>query len=117
MSIYPIIKICWLVPFNKGGLPWRKHHACISVGDAKLPSLDVLVAFEDRQPWTKGKSWFLVSNAHPGLPGGDSGEARWASGETASALQYKPLHQPINPAALCTLVQLSIHSIVVQQES
>ena len=87
---------------------------CISVGDAKLPSLDVLVAFEDRQPWPKGKSWFLVSNAHPGLPGGDSGEARWASGETASALQYKPLHQPINPAALCTLVQLSIHSIVVQ---
>ena len=87
---------------------------CISVGDAKLPSLDVLVAFEDRQPWTKGKSWFLVSNAHTGLPGGDSGEARWASGETASALQYKPLHQPINPAALCTLVQLSIHSIVVQ---
>ena len=82
---------------------------CISVGDAKLPSLDVLVALEDRQPWTKGKSWTMVSNAHPGLPGGDSGEARWASGETASALQYKPLHQPINPAALCTLVQLVVH--------
>ena len=81
---------------------------CISVGDAKLPSLDVLVAFEDRQPWTKGKSWTMVSNAHPGLPGGDSGEARWASGETASALQYKPLHQPINPAALSTLVQLVV---------
>ena len=92
---------------------------CISVGDAKLPSLDVLVAFEDKTAMDKGQKLDDGLQCPPRA-------ARWGfrrsqvgfrrDGFSSTIQAAPPTNQPCCTVHTCTAFH-PLHSCAVQQES